>query len=145
MVDWIVFMVTGLLLDACGAVMIISPLWNLYNNQIHKKIQDKELRKIKRSKEIIEEDEREVRDNQKIGYLGYTDDERQKNIEQIMSFLDNELESLKISESNFQIIDEHMKTTDENKTKYNAYWGLSFLLTGFSFQIIANILQWIKI
>lgn len=138
-------MITGLLLDSCGVIIIIAPLWNLYYNQTYRKILDEKLIEIKRIKETIKNDERWIRDYQIPEYLGYTDDERQKNIEREISFLDNELERLKMSESNFQITDEFIKKMDENKTKYNAYWGLSFLLIGFSFQIIANILQWVNI
>lgn len=141
MIAWIITMVFGLAMDIAGAILIISPLWKVYAlNSLQHFVSD-----IHRTKESIKMYEEDVEEDTNPDSMFYDTDGKEKRISQLAttkSLRKYEQEDLIRLERDFQ---NGVLENDEivkRKTRQSAYWGLTFLIIGFTLQIISNIQQW---
>lgn len=144
MSEWIIFIVIGLSLDACGAVLIINPLINLHHIHEYRKNKELQLKCVQETKKQITDYQKELEEfDSHYGYLDKLQKEEDKDTIRLLMGFDQE--KVNRLESSLNYYTEFTEEVIENKVKHSAYFGLSLLLIGFALQIIANALQWSKI
>lgn len=126
MVESIIFMVTGLLFDACGAVMIINPWINLHHIHEYRKEKNTQLEEIQKTKNLIIDYKKEINEYDDPKYVLFDNLDKEQWKETSKSLLNFEEEDIIRLESNFKIYAEYQEHNNENKIKHSAYWGLSF-------------------